>query len=495
MTEIRSNEARVNKTAMVLFTALTSIISVAYIIQLIKGEADMVKFLSVEIFDLGPMIIGWILYRINPETNLIKHVIGIGYGIFYVIVCLVTTNTILVFVYAIPTVILTSLYNDMKLSVTTGIGVSVIAAIHAVRFASLKQWQDGAVADLEIEVLIMIMVSIFSISVNKVINDINNNQLDEINETGEKNQHMLGSVMQISGELIDDVAKVSDMMDRLSESGQETLNAMQEVQSGTADSAESVQNQLYKTEEIQSQIENVTRTSEDIGKNMNDAVDAIREGRDNINKLIEQSKISEEAGNGVIAEVEGLKTSTEQMETIVSLIQSVASQTSLLALNASIEAARAGEAGRGFAVVASEISNLAGQTQSATENISGLIAGISKEISEVVTAINSLVESNRIQNESANITSESFNAIVESTRRIRNNSEELSEIVTALERSNNEIVDSIQTISAITEEVTAHSTTTVASTENNQRTIEEAQALVGDMLKVADQLKGLESGN
>ncbi len=493
MTETRSNEARVNKTAMVLFTTLTSIISLAYIVQLIKGEADMVKFLSVEIFDLGPMIIGWILYKINPETNLIKHVIGIGYGIFYIVVCFVTTNTILVFVYAIPTLILTSLYNDMKLSVTTGVGVSIIAAIHAVRFASLKQWQDGAMADLEIEVLIMIMVSIFSISVNKVINDINNNQLDEINETGEKNQNMLSKVMEVSGILVDDVGKVSDMMNRLSESGQETLTAMQEVQSGTADSAESVQNQLIKTEEIQKQIENVTKTSEDIGNNMNDAVGAIREGRDNIKKLIEQSKISEEAGNGVIAEVEGLKTSTEQMETIVSLIQSVASQTSLLALNASIEAARAGEAGRGFAVVASEISNLAGQTQAATENISDLIAGISKEIGEVVSAINSLVESNRIQNESANITSDSFNEIVESTRRIRTNSEELSEIVTKLADANNEIVDSIQTISAITEEVTAHSTTTVTSTENNQQIIEETQDLVGDMIRVADQLRGLET--
>jgi methyl-accepting chemotaxis protein len=299
--------------------------------------------------------------------------------------------------------------------------------------------------------------------------------------------------MEVSGILVGDVGKVSDMMNRLSESGQETLTAMQEVQSGTADSAESVQNQLIKTEEIQKQIENVTKTSEDIGNNMNDAVGAIREGRDNIKKLIEQSKISEEAGNGVIAEVEGLKTSTEQMETIVSLIQSVASQTSLLALNASIEAARAGEAGRGFAVVASEISNLAGQTQAATENISDLIAGISKEIGEVVGAINSLVESNRIQNESANITSESFNEIVESTRRIRTNSEELSEIVTKLADANNEIVDSIQTISAITEEVTAHSTTTVTSTENNQQIIEETQDLVGDMIRVADQLRGLET--
>ncbi|MCR4788622.1 MAG: hypothetical protein K5888_08545 [Lachnospiraceae bacterium] len=492
MHPVQSKEARINKTAMILFTVLTSIISVAYIIQLVKGEASLSKFLFVEIFDLGPMIIGWVLYKINPETPLIKHVIAIGYGIFYAIVCIITTNTILVFVYAIPAVLLTSMFNDMKITVATGVGVSVIAIIHAIRFASLKEWQDGAVADLEIEVLIMILVSVFSGVVNKVLFDMNNEQISEINETGEKNEKMLGKVMEVSGSLVEDVERVSEMMERLAESGQETLTAMIEVQSGTTDSAESVQNQLVKTEEIQNQIDNVSNTSVDITKNMNDAVEAIHEGRDNIKKLIEQSKISEEAGNSVITEVEGLKTSTEQMETIVSLIQSVASQTSLLALNASIEAARAGEAGRGFAVVASEISNLAGQTQQATENINGLIAGISKEIGEVVNAINSLVESNRVQNESANITSDSFTAIVESTRRIRTNSQDLAQIVGKLSDANKEIVDSIQTISAITEEVTAHSTTTCSSTEANQRTIEEAQGVVNNMIKAAEQLKSLE---
>ncbi len=493
MNKNRSAEAYVNRTVMVLFTVLTSIIAVAYVIQLIKGEADMVKFLSVEIFDLIPMILGWILYNRDPDTMMIKHVIGIGYGLFYAVVCFVTTNTILVFVYAIPAILFLAMYNDLKLSVSVGIGVSLIAIIHAIRFAATKEWQDGAVADLEIEVLIMILVSVFSIVVNKVIMDINSTRIRTINETGEKNEKMIGMIMKTSGELIEDVSKVSELMKQLSVSSEETLCAMREVQTGTTDSADSVQNQLIKTEEIQTQIEHVTRASESIGTNTNDATEAIREGRENISKLIRQSAISEEAGKGVIREVEGLKTSTEQMETIVQLIQSVASQTSLLALNASIEAARAGEAGRGFAVVATEISNLAAQTQDATGNINELIAGISKEIGEVVTAINSLVESNQIQNESANVTSESFDRIVESAGRIRTNSEELSEVVTKLAAANNEIVESIQTISAITEEVSAHSTTTCTTTEANQNTVQEVMDLVDDMMLATDKLKELES--
>ena len=489
MENTRSNEARINKTALVLFTVLTSIISVAYIIQLIKGEAGMEKFLPVEIFDLGPMIIGWVLYSRDPESKFIRHVMAIGYGIFYLIVCFITTNTILVFVYAIPTVILTAMFNDYKLSITSGVGVSVIAITHAVRFASLKEWQDGAMADLEIEVLIMILVSVFSIVVNKVITDINAASIRVINDTGEKNEHMLSNILQVSGDLVNDVSEVSDKISQLTTSSEETLTSMREVQSGTTDTAESVQNQLLKTEEIQTQIANVTNAAKDIGTNTADAVEAIREGRANIAKLIEQSNISEKAGDSVVSEVEGLKTSTKQMETIVSLIQTVASQTSLLALNASIEAARAGDAGRGFAVVATEISSLAGQTQEATENINKLIAGISNEINEVINAINSLVESNQIQNQSANITSESFDKIVESTGKISENSEDLSRIVEKLATANSEIVDSIQTISAISEEVSAHSSMTCQATEANQLILDDVRNIVEDMNNAAKRLK------
>ncbi|MCR5650541.1 MAG: hypothetical protein K6F86_05110 [Lachnospiraceae bacterium] len=491
MAKERSNKAYANKTALVLFTSLTCIICLAYLVQLIKGELEVYKVVLVEAFDLVPMILGWVFYKRDNDTDVVKHFIGIGYGIFYLIVCIITTNTVLVFVYAIPVVLLISLFDDMRLAIISNIGVSLIAIFHAIRFAASRNWEGGAVADLEIEVLIMIVISVFSVVVNKVITEINQTRMSKINEAGEKTEKILGSVMEVSGVLADDVTKVSEKMDVLANSSEETLSAMQEVQSGSTDSAESIQNQLVKTEEIQKQIENVTDTSTSIGANVRDTVDAINEGRNNINKLIEQAGISENAGNEVASEVEGLRATTQQMETIVELINSVASQTSLLALNASIEAARAGEAGRGFAVVATEISNLAGQTQNATENISSLIEGISSEINKVVAAINSLIDSNRIQNESAQVTSQSFDKIVDSSGKIRTDSEELSNIVEKLAAANNEIVESIQTISAITEEVSAHSSTTCSTTETNRSIVEEVRDLVGEMTEAAEKLRSM----
>ena len=491
MDKERSQQATANRTGLILFTVLTGIISVAYIIQFIKGEAGLSLFLPVEILDLVPMIIGWVLYRANNETNLIKHVIAVGYGIFYLVLCMISTNTILVFVYALPTVIMVSMFNDYKLSVTSGIGVSIIAVIHAIKFASSRNWEGGAVADLEIEALIMIICSVFSIVTNKVITNINAMNMEEINESGQKTTHLLDEVMEVSGSIIKDVEDVSDKMTMLAASSQETLAAMQEIQSGTSETADSVQNQLYKTEEIQSQIDQVTNAADNIGENVNETVTACREGRDNIDKLMEQVQLSEQAGTDVMKEVDELSEATKKMQSIVELISNVAEQTSLLALNASIEAARAGEAGRGFAVVATEISNLAGQTQTATGNISGLIQNISDEMNGVVTSINSLVESNKMQNESAHITQGSFEKIVENIRFIRDDSTNLSDIVGKLAGANQEIVESVQTISAITEEVSAHSTNTCEATEQNEKIVEEVQNVVENMTKNAEKLKSM----
>ncbi|WP_213662499.1 methyl-accepting chemotaxis protein [Stutzerimonas stutzeri] len=85
--------------------------------------------------------------------------------------------------------------------------------------------------------------------------------------------------------------------------------------------------------------------------------------------------------------IDGLSARTEEIRQITDVIQSIASQTNLLALNAAIEAARAGEAGRGFAVVADEVRNLAARTSSATEEVGRMVADIREQSGAVVSHI------------------------------------------------------------------------------------------------------------
>jgi methyl-accepting chemotaxis protein len=92
------------------------------------------------------------------------------------------------------------------------------------------------------------------------------------------------------------------------------------------------------------------------------------------------------------AKVDGLKSSSGDIGTIVNLIASIAKKTNLLALNATIEAARAGDAGRGFSVVAAEVKSLSVQTQAATDDIKRKIAALQNDANALIASVHNIAE-------------------------------------------------------------------------------------------------------
>ena len=170
------------------------------------------------------------------------------------------------------------------------------------------------------------------------------------------------------------------------------------------------------------------------------------------------------------------------------MINSVTKKTSLLSLNASIEAARAGEAGKGFAVVAGEISSLAQQTSDATVNITALIEEVSLSINEVFVAINQLVESNKEQNQSVETMAHNFEQIEICSGNIFKVSESLKDVIGGLAKSNEEIVQNINNVSAVTQEVSARANETLSESESNASVVEEIAAVIEELSIKAKQL-------
>lgn len=476
-----------NKMAVACHTVIVTVLEAAYLIEVLKGSRTTGYYVVFSLIAILPIALEIYLYRREPADTRLKYVISVTYSLFYLFVVFTTVNMI-AFTYIIPLCLVIILYSDVKLCAWVGGAGFVINLVFLIWQGVSGGIRAEDMATYEIRMALLLLVAVFLYLSTRTLEKINMSKLQELDREKENVSALLERVMRISGQMSEGILDVAGQMRELGDAVAETRNAMQEVSTGTNEAAQSVQNQLGQTEEIQNHIGQMADVMDAITKSMSEAKDSVRLGRENLDTLAKQMENSERAGTQVAKDMEELEEYTSNMQTIIDMITNVASQTSLLALNASIEAARAGEAGKGFAVVASEISNLANQTQGATVDITDVIHSVSEKLKIAVNAVEELMESSRKQSESAVQAAENFEKIAVGTDQVDEQSRRLDRSVQQLADANKVIVESVQTISAIMQEVSAHSQETFRVSENNTNIVFAVDRLVGDLSDQAQQL-------
>ena len=170
-------------------------------------------------------------------------------------------------------------------------------------------------------------------------------------------------------------SKFSQMIKEILMSSEEIANAANELYQGSEDLAKRTEYQASSLEETASSMEEMASTIKSSAQNSVDG-----------NKVMIDSKNAVAEGGSVIADtakmIEEVYESSAKIRDITKVIENIAFQTNILALNASVEAARAGDQGRGFAVVASEVRNLAQNSQASAKDITVLIEDIYEKINK-----------------------------------------------------------------------------------------------------------------
>lgn len=455
---------------------------------MLKKSRDIGYFIMIAVIALAPVVAELVLYNKDKEAHAIRYILGGGYLVLYA-VTVFTTNSMLPFTYIIPTMIVIMLYMNQKLCVSVCSGAVLINVSDVIYRAVKFGYPKEQIPDLEIRVILILMVAVYVVLSSSVIKAINKGKQQELESGKDKLEKLLREVMRLSGELSEGIGLVDEHLGVLDNSAGKMNDAMEEVNSGTLETAESVQNQLVRTEDIQQLIDNVREVSSEVMEGMKAASKEVDSSLVNMEELAGQAAKSKEANETVVRLMDAVQKQAERMNEIVTMITSVANRTGMLALNASIEAARAGDAGKGFAVVATQVTGLSEQTKQAAVNITELIGTVVEELNEVTGAVAVLSANTQAQDEKTSELGDSLNAIAENSKSIESKVQGMEQMMEELTKANTDIVQNIQTISAVTEEVTAHSSETMSACLENRRIMGEVSEIAAKLNKSAQELR------
>lgn len=299
--------------------------------------------------------------------------------------------------------------------------------------------------------------------------------------------HMNESAAALS-ETADSLSSMTDNTASVSES---LASAMSDISEGISSEASSTQSITEEMNQIKSMADNSLKSTQNFKAFMDEIQDSSNKGQALVHNLDANADVTMQEIETIAKQTESTHQASLEIGTAAEFISSIATETNLLALNASIEAARAGEQGKGFAVVAEQIKNLAEQSSNSVKTIDANIKNLLSESDKTVASMQRVQSVINDQNQDIKETYQLFISLNENITKAAAEVNSISDYLSKLTLADKKVAAEVENLSASAQESAASTEEVTASSEELSSTAETLADHAGRLSDLSETIKAL----
>ncbi len=398
-----------------------------------------------------PFLIGITVLKIKGiTTDVYKHFVAVGYGLFYAFIMCTTTSP-LCFMYTLPVGSMLVLYKNRRFMINYGIYNCLVVIV-----ASLLKYSNGMTSATDVKEFqlqfscVLLCYACYALSINH-LNRSDGALTDSIKANLEKVITTVQQVKGASNSIVDGVVVVRELADENRHGAKSVVQRMEKLTENNNILHDKTMSSMDMTTDINTQVENVVTLIEQMVGLINESTEHANISSEKLANVVKTTNNMAELSAEVESVLEDFKNEFNMVKNETGTIEGISSQTNLLALNASIEAARAGDAGRGFAVVADEIRNLSLGTQNSSSRIMDALGHLEETSDKMTQSITRTLELIQITLEQVSQVTQSVNSITKDSAQLGDNIQVVDTAIKEVEASNQNMVENMQQICDVME--------------------------------------------